>query len=196
LPCLRDSPCHATSRVIASSRHCTVGAADPRFQFLVKSVALCLGPRHHRLHRSADRKPITHSQPSQKGQVAICDDRMRVHVVISKAGHALDRILSQQNSGGCSSFSKSVFDLEAGATCMTVCRSREVASGFKMWRQAAVVSAAAVTLASAQDPTSAWVPNTRSMGVHCYNVSALCDTRSPMQVQLNEARTCWCTQAS
>jgi hypothetical protein len=62
---------------------------------------------------------------------------------------------------------------------MTVCRSGEVASGFKMWRQAAVVSAAAVALASAQDPTSAWVPNTRSMGVHCYNVSALCDAAWP-----------------
>jgi hypothetical protein len=77
----RDSPQSVSCNV--ATLHCGGRPRTRIFQFLhEKSVA-----KHLRLHRSADRKPITHSQPSQKGRVAICDDCMRAHVVNSKAGH-------------------------------------------------------------------------------------------------------------
>jgi hypothetical protein len=62
----------------------------PKISNFARSLHRCTGSRNLHLHRSADRKPIAQSQPSQKGWAAICDDRVHMHFVIPKGGmHSL-----------------------------------------------------------------------------------------------------------
>jgi hypothetical protein len=75
---------------VSTSRMIDTALWGPKISNFARSLHRCTGSRNLHLHRSADRKPIAQSQPSQKGWAAICDDRVHMHFVIPKGGmHSL-----------------------------------------------------------------------------------------------------------